>query len=319
MGIIIYNGVSSANLGNYFSPAINLPIRVAQSPDFTIPKRDFELTHVNGINGDIVYGYDSFQNGKRKYSCSIENPYYDQYCQNPAMLRASTQFIQTALSRWLHTRRMGYAILTDDYDSAHIYYAIPADNEIEITNLLDRAVGFDLEFSTKPQRYIATDMQYMGAVTPVSPSYADMIMGYNSICTRTGYSGIYYPSYPQFEITVTSEWTGHFRYLVHRYKNSDLIGSLAKWPYIYFYALPVGKYIMDTENMMLYDAETGAAKNQYYYCQVQPYFEDETAYLLTQGIDATADPYKNYSVSRVRAYCTTGEVSIRMMRRLYDI
>ena len=50
MGVIVFNGVSSADYG----------IVVEHFPDTSMPQRDYGKTHVTGRNGDIVtYAYDS--------------------------------------------------------------------------------------------------------------------------------------------------------------------------------------------------------------------------------------------------------------------
>ena len=44
MGVIVFNGISSKDVG----------IEVETFPEYTIPEREYEAIHVPGRNGDVI-------------------------------------------------------------------------------------------------------------------------------------------------------------------------------------------------------------------------------------------------------------------------
>lgn len=68
MGVIVFNGVSSADYG----------IVVEHFPDTSMPQRDYGKTHVTGRNGDIVtYAYNSYGNVERNYDVAVADKNID--------------------------------------------------------------------------------------------------------------------------------------------------------------------------------------------------------------------------------------------------
>ena len=129
MGVIIYNGKSSEELG----------IRIARFPDYTMPERVYENVHVPGKNGDVVMDTGTFNNVNREYDISVpalNNDYY----------RTIDQ-----ISKWLHSSS-GYARLEDTYDQEHYRMAIYKESST-IENLFNEAGQATIAFECKPQRY----------------------------------------------------------------------------------------------------------------------------------------------------------------------
>lgn len=130
MGIVIFNGISSADYG----------IQVEHPPDYAFPQRDYEITHVPGRNGDIVLDKGSYQNVDRSYEIAIGNE--------------KLAFVPMAntISEWLHSAS-GYAKLEDSYEPD--YYRMAMYEEAgSIENILFHAGRATINFNCKPQRYL---------------------------------------------------------------------------------------------------------------------------------------------------------------------
>lgn len=131
MGVIVFNGVSSADYG----------IVVEHFPDTSMPQRDYGKTHVTGRNGDIVtYAYDSFGNVERNYDVAVADKKF--------------RFHELAdrISDFCHSGT-GYCRLEDSYDPEH--YRMAMFNESgDIVNVLDHGARTTLTFDCKPERYL---------------------------------------------------------------------------------------------------------------------------------------------------------------------
>lgn len=130
MGIVVYNGVSSEEMG----------IVVEHPPKYSFPQRDFEVTHVPGRNGDVVFDTGSYQNVPREYEIAIGDENKDFTPQ------------ANLISEWLHSSR-GYARLEDTYEPEYYRLAMYQE-EGEIENLLQHMGRITVKFNCKPQRFL---------------------------------------------------------------------------------------------------------------------------------------------------------------------
>jgi len=130
MGLVVYNGVSSEEMG----------IVVEHPPKYSFPQRDYEVTHVPGRNGDVIFDTGSYQNVTREYEIAIGDE--------------SKDFTPQAnlISEWLHSSR-GYARLEDSYEPEYYRLAMFQDAG-DIENLLQHAGRITVAFNCKPQRFL---------------------------------------------------------------------------------------------------------------------------------------------------------------------
>lgn len=129
MGVIVFNGVSSKDVG----------IEVETFPTYDIPEREYEAIHVPGRNGDIIIDNGTYKNVKRSYKVSIAT--YDiPYSQKMA-----------GVAKWLHSAP-GYTRLEDSYDPAFYRLAYYSD-ALSLENLFNEAGRGDISFICKPQRF----------------------------------------------------------------------------------------------------------------------------------------------------------------------
>lgn len=149
MGIIVFNGLSSADYG----------IKVWQPPTYVIPERDYEVIHVPGRNGDLLLDKDSYKNTTRSYVVS-----FGKSDRNDFTLLANS------LSEWLHSCS-GYARLEDSYEPD--YYRIAAYRETNnITNVYHQAGQATIKFECKPQRFLKSGdriIKFLKQTTPRPP------------------------------------------------------------------------------------------------------------------------------------------------------
>lgn len=130
MGIVIFNGVSSSDLG----------IVVEHGPSYSIPERDYETIHVPGRNGDIFIDRGCYKNVSQSYEIAIGS------------LEKTFSFLGLSVSRWLHPRA-GYCRLEDSYSPD--YYRMAMYNEgLDIENILFHAGRATVTFDCKPQRFL---------------------------------------------------------------------------------------------------------------------------------------------------------------------
>lgn len=130
MGIIMFNGVSSKDVG----------IEVETFPAYNIPEKEYLVYHVLGRNGDIVIETGTYKNVARNYNVSIAT--WDK-------VSYSRKINQVA--EWLHSAH-GYARLEDSYDQD--FYRLAYYNEhATIENLFNEAGRGQINFECKPQRF----------------------------------------------------------------------------------------------------------------------------------------------------------------------
>lgn len=114
--------------------------RVEHLPDYSIPVRDLELTHIEGRSGDIVIDNGSYKNVVRTYSISFG-------ATGPADFAASV----SEITQWLISD--GYAELSDSYEKDYYRLAIPSGSP-EVKSFLNGRMGkVDIEFSCVPKKF----------------------------------------------------------------------------------------------------------------------------------------------------------------------
>lgn len=130
MGIIIFNGVSSADFN----------ILIEHPPGYEMPKKDYEVTHIPGRNGDVYIDKGSYQNTTRSYDIAVGD--------------SDRSFISMAnmVSEWLHSAS-GYSRLEDSYEPEYYRMAVYKE-ENNIQNILDHAGRATIQFDCKPQRFL---------------------------------------------------------------------------------------------------------------------------------------------------------------------
>jgi phage-related protein len=129
MGIIVFNGISSRDVG----------IEVETFPTYDIPEREYEAIHVTGRNGDVIIDNGTYKNVNRTYDVSIAT-YNIPYSQKMA-----------GVAKWLHSAP-GYTRLEDSYDPD--FYRLAYYNEaVSIENLFNEAGKATINFVCKPQRF----------------------------------------------------------------------------------------------------------------------------------------------------------------------
>ena len=131
MGIVVFNGVSSKNVG----------IEVETFPDYVAPQKIYEVTSIPGRSGDLVRDTKTYENVPREYAVSIAT--YDRVAFSTKM---------ASVVAWLHSAS-GYARLEDSYDS-EVYRMAYFKDELDINNIFDQAGRAKLKFICKPQRYL---------------------------------------------------------------------------------------------------------------------------------------------------------------------
>lgn len=130
MGVIWFNGASSQALS----------ILVEHPPDYEYPKKDLEIVHVPGRNGDVVLDKGSWQNVDRAYKIAAVGP------------EGGFAAIAVKVSKWLHGAP-GYARLEDSYEPDFFRMAFYQEDNT-ITNLLSTAGRATVKFNCKPQRFL---------------------------------------------------------------------------------------------------------------------------------------------------------------------
>lgn len=166
MGIIVFNGISSRDVG----------IEVETFPTYDIPEREYEAIHVPGRNGDVIIDNGTYKNVNRTYKVSIAT--YDiPYSQKMA-----------GVAKWLHSAP-GYARLEDSYDPD--FYRFAYYNEaVSIENLFNEAGRATINFVCKPQRFFKSgDMPVEFAANGVIQNRTVNIALPKIIVTKNGLQG----------------------------------------------------------------------------------------------------------------------------------
>ena len=130
MGLIVFNGISSRDVG----------IEVETFPTYDVPEKEFEVIHVPGRNGDVVIDSKTYKNRNRNYKVSI------------AAQDLSYSQKMRRVSEWLHSAP-GYVRLEDSYEPdfySMAYYKDP----VNIENIFNEAGRGDITFICKPQKFL---------------------------------------------------------------------------------------------------------------------------------------------------------------------
>lgn len=130
MGVIIYNGVSSEELG----------IVVEHPPNYEIAKRRYETIQVPGRNGDIIIDNNCFDNVDRTYDIAIGQEGGD-----------FTVFA-SRMADWL-SAGSGYCRLEDTYEPDYYKMAVMSDPG-EVINILQQAGRTTVTFNRRPERFL---------------------------------------------------------------------------------------------------------------------------------------------------------------------
>lgn len=130
MGIIVYNG----------EPSTNYYLHVEHPPEYTFAERNYEVTHVPGRNGDLVFDQGSYNNVDTSYEVSV------------GALDKSLPDLARGVSEWLHAPT-GYARLEDSY-TPQFYRLGMYTESATFTNELMHAGRATITFNCKPQRFL---------------------------------------------------------------------------------------------------------------------------------------------------------------------
>jgi phage-related protein len=133
MGVIVFNGISSKDVG----------IEVETFPAYIVPEKEYEIYHVPGRSGDIVVDTGNYKNVARSYYVSIAT--WDEVSYSKKINR---------VAEWLHSAS-GYARLEDSYDEDFFRMAY-YNEQVSIENLFNQAGRATINFECKPQRYLKT-------------------------------------------------------------------------------------------------------------------------------------------------------------------
>ena len=130
MGLITYNGICSDVYG-VFSQA---------EPDYAYPQRDYTITHIPGMNGDLYFDNNAYQNIDRQYKIAVD------------IKRLKSTEVFSEITQWLHSA-VGYARLEDTYEPDYYRLGTYVENG-SLQNIYDQAGAAAITFNCKPQRFL---------------------------------------------------------------------------------------------------------------------------------------------------------------------
>lgn len=166
MGVVIFNGRSSADYG----------IQVEHPPEYQTPVKDYEIIHIPGRNGDLVIDNGSYQNVSRQYQIAIGDE------------NGNFTDMANRISEWLNSAS-GYARLEDSYEPEYYRMAMFQD-EVSIENILQHAGRATIEFNCKPQRFLKSGEEVI-RLYPDGSNTIDTVLynptGFNSLPRITVY------------------------------------------------------------------------------------------------------------------------------------
>lgn len=135
MGVITFNGIASDKLG----------IQVEHPPGYETPKKDYEIVHVPGRNGDVYIDKGSYQNISRTYDIAVGS------------VGGDFTTLANKISEWLYAP-IGYARLEDTYEPDYYRLASYSDT-MDVKNILKQAGRVTISFDCKPQRFLKSGEQ----------------------------------------------------------------------------------------------------------------------------------------------------------------
>lgn len=130
MGVIIFNGLSSKDFD----------IEVELFPTYQTPRKDYDVVHIPGRNGDLYIDKGSYQNVDRKYEIAVGS------------FEKSYTEMANKLSEWLHSAS-GYSRLEDSYEPGYYRLAV-YEEEMELSNIYNQGGRTYITFNCKPQRFL---------------------------------------------------------------------------------------------------------------------------------------------------------------------
>lgn len=130
MGVIIFDNRSSSDYG------INIEI----PPNYEMAEKDYEIIHIPGRNGDVIFDNSSYKNVDAAYYISVGGK--------------KKAFVDMAnnISNWLHSTN-GYARLEDSYSVDYYRVAMYKEAGV-INNIYSKAGRISVTFNCKPQRFL---------------------------------------------------------------------------------------------------------------------------------------------------------------------
>lgn len=159
MGVVTFNGKSSTEFG----------VSVQHPPQYQIPQREYQVTHVPGRNGDILIDTGSYENAERVYDFAILKKKNESY----------TEAVGKVIA-WLHSAS-GYSRLEDSYEPDYYRLAYYQDS-ISVSNLFMTAGVADIRFICKPQRFLKS------GETSVSIGNGQTVIDKEEITNPTGFN-----------------------------------------------------------------------------------------------------------------------------------
>ena len=133
MGIVMFNGTSSRDVY----------AEVEEPPTYSVPKRNYNQTHIPGRNGDLIEDEGSYDNVDGTYKMSVVPPKGYSYSS-----------VMSLFSSWLNSAS-GYARLEDTYDEDH-YRLASFEGPLDISNVFQKGGKVDIKFSCYPFRFLKT-------------------------------------------------------------------------------------------------------------------------------------------------------------------
>lgn len=131
MGIVMFNGQSSKDVY----------AEVEEPPTYSVPKRNYNQTHIPGRNGDLIEDEGSYDNVDATYKMSVVPPKGYTYSS-----------VMSLFSSWLNSSS-GYARLEDTYDVEH-YRIASFEGPLDISNVFEKGGKVELKFSCQPFRFL---------------------------------------------------------------------------------------------------------------------------------------------------------------------
>jgi len=141
MGVIIFNGVSSADYD----------IQVENPPGYDTPEKDYEIIHIPGRNGDLAIDDGSYKNVVRQYNIAVGST------------RKHYAMLANSISKWINSTS-GYVRLEDSYEPDYYRLALYREGR-SLSNIRGQAGRTVINFDCKPQRFLKSGDTSVTVVT----------------------------------------------------------------------------------------------------------------------------------------------------------
>lgn len=133
MGNLKFNNKSIEDLG----------LVVLAPPKYNIPERDYDVKHIKGRRGDLLFDRGSFSNVEVNYTIAGKIEDQEEFIQKSRILTS------------LLYSQSGYIKIEDTYDKETYRMGTILDSAY-LENEYDQAVAMDVTFNCKPQRFFKT-------------------------------------------------------------------------------------------------------------------------------------------------------------------